>query len=109
MSEKEYLHTELLKMQSNQRGDERESHWSNSIMPSDHCFDRFLADTGYPVLLALLLGLIVALTASCTSTGGAVKAGLIAPVVNVGQTSANENDSFYQPPRNPGYNELTGS
>lgn len=78
-------------------------------MPSDRCFDRFLADTGYPVLLALLFGLMVALTTSCTSTGGGVKAGLIAPVVNVSQTSANENDSFYQPPRSPGFNELTGS
>src|SRR6516164_9557163 len=98
-----------MKMQLNQPGKEMESHWSNTIVPSGHCFDRFLADTGYPVLLALLFGLMVALTTSCTSTGGGVKAGLIAPVVNVSQTSANENDSFYQPPRSPGFNELTGS
>ena len=96
-------------MQSNQHGDEMESHWSSTILPSHRCFDRFLADIGYPVLLALLLGLMVALTTSCTSTGGGVKAGLIAPVLNVSQTSPNENDSFDQPPRSPGFNELTGS
>ena len=96
-------------MQSNQHGDKMESRWSDTVMPGDHCFDRYLADIGYPVLLALLSGLVVALTTSCTSNGGGVKAGLIAPVVNVSQTSANENDSFYQPPRSPGFNELTGS
>jgi len=96
-------------MQSNQRGDEMESHRSDTEMPSDRCFDRFLADTGYPVLLAMLFGLMVALTTSCTSTGGGVKAGLIAPVVNVSQTSANENDDSYQPPRSRAFNELTGS
>ena len=96
-------------MQSNQHGDKMESRWSDTVMPGDHCFDRYLADIGYPVLLALLFGLMVALTTGCTSTGGGVKAGLIAPVVNVSQTSANENNSFYQPPRSPGFNELTGS
>jgi len=96
-------------MQLNQHRDEMESHRNNTTLPSDHWFDRFLADIGCPALLALLFGLMVALTTSCTSTGGGVKAGLIAPVVTVSQTSANENDCFYQPPRGPGFNELTGS
>ena len=59
-------------------------------------------------LLVLLFGLMVVLTTSCTSTGGGVKAGLIAPVINVSQASANENGG-YQPPRSPGFNQLTGS
>ena len=96
-------------MQSNQHRDEMESDWNNTIVPSDHCFDRFLTDLGYPVLFALLLGLMVALTTGCTSTGGGVKAGLVAPVGDVSHTSANESDSFYQPPRSPEFNELTGS
>ena len=96
-------------MRCSQDGDEMESRWSNAKMPSDHWFDRFLADIGFPALLALLFGLLVALTTSCTSTDGSVKAGLIAPVVNVSQTSADENSDFYQPPRSPGFNQLTGS
>ena len=96
-------------MRGSQHRDEMESRWSDAKMPGDHWFDRFLADVGCPALLALLFGLLVALTTSCTSTGGGVKAGLIAPVVNVSQTSANENGDFYQPPRGPAFNDLTGS
>ena len=67
----------------------------------------FTLESAIP-LLALLFGLTVVLTTSCTSTGGGVKVGLIAPVINVSQASANENGG-YQPPRSPGFNQLTGS
>jgi len=96
-------------MQLNQHRDEMESHRNNTTLPSDHWFDRFLADIGCPALLALLFGLMVALTTSCTSTGGGVKAGLIAPVMNVSQSSTDEDGGFYQPRRSPGFNELSGS
>jgi len=58
---------------------------------------------------AAFFGLAVLLAAGCASTDGGVKTGLIAPVTTAHQGSAQEGDGFYQPPRSPGYNDLTGS
>ena len=54
---------------------------------------------------AAFVGLAFLLAAGCASTGGGVRTGLIAPVT----TAHQEGDGFYQPPRSPGYNDLTGS
>lgn len=56
-----------------------------------------------------MFGGAVVLTTGCSSPGGGVKAGLIAPVINTQPGSVIENDGFYQPPRSPGFNDLTGS
>jgi hypothetical protein len=60
-------------------------------------------------LLAMVLGGVVALTTGCSSTGRAVNAGLIAPVVKAQPGIIPEDDSIYQPPQSPGFNDLTGS
>jgi len=54
-------------------------------------------------------GLAVLLATGCASTGGGVRTGLIAPVTTAHHGSVQEGDGFYQPPRSPGYNDLTGS
>lgn len=67
------------------------------------------SDKGRAALLAIVFGGAVALTTGCSSPGGGVTAGLIAPVINTQSGSVIENDGFYQPPRSPGFNDLTGS
>jgi len=58
---------------------------------------------------AAFFGLAVLLATGCASTGGGVRSGLIAPVSKVHQGSVQNGDDFYQPPRSPGFNDLTGS
>ena len=72
------------------------------------CFSGF-SDGGRAALLAIVLGGVVAVTSGCSSTGEGVKAGLIAPVMKTQAGTVPEDGSFYQPPRSPGFNDLTGS
>ena len=58
---------------------------------------------------AAFVGLAVLLATGCASTGGGLRTGLIAPLTRADQGSLQEGDGFYQPPRSPGYNDLTGS
>lgn len=58
---------------------------------------------------AAFFGLAVLLATGCASTGGGVRTGLLAPVTTAHQGSVQEGDGFYQPPRSPGFNDLTGS
>ena len=58
---------------------------------------------------AAFFGLAVLLATGCASTGGGVRTGLIAPAATAHQGSVQEDDGFYQPPRSPGFNDLTGS
>jgi hypothetical protein len=58
---------------------------------------------------AAFFGLAILLATGCASTGGGVRTGLIAPVTTAHQGSVQEGDGFYQPPRSPGFNDLTGS
>jgi hypothetical protein len=67
----------------------------------------FLKDIRRSALLALVFGVAVVLTTGCSATGEGVKAELIAPVASYGSTI--EDDGFYQPPRSPGFNDVTGS
>lgn len=73
---------------------------------NSQCSGLFLKDVRRSALLALVFGLTVVLTTGCSSGDGGVKAGLIAPVA--GYVSTLEG-GFYQPPRSPGFNDLTGS
>ena len=61
------------------------------------------------IVQAAFFGLAVLLATGCASTGGDVRTGLIAPVTTAHQGSVQEDDGFYQPPRSPGFNDLTGS
>ena len=96
-------------MQLNQQLDKMVSSWSNAKMLNDRCSGLFFNDIGRAALLALTLGLAIALATGCSSTGGAVKAGLIAPVVNTQQGAVLDSNGFYQPPRSHGFDDLTGS
>jgi hypothetical protein len=58
---------------------------------------------------AAFFGFAVLLATGCASTGGGFRTGLIAPLTPAHQGSVQEGDDFYQPPRSPGYNDLTGS
>ena len=58
---------------------------------------------------AAFFGLPILLVTGCAPTGGGVSTGLIAPVTTAHHGSVQEGDGFYQPPRSPGYNDLTGS
>lgn len=58
---------------------------------------------------AVFFGLAVLVATGCSSTGGGIKAGLVVPVNSSHQGSVSEDDGFYQPPRSPGFNDLTGS
>ena len=59
-------------------------------------------------MLAIVLGGVVA-ASGCSSTDGSVRAGLIAPVIKAQAGTVSEDDSVYQPPRSPGFNDLIGS
>ena len=96
-------------MQFNQHIDKMTRPWSNAQMLNDRCSGLFFNDIGRAALLAVLFGLAIVLTTSCSSTGGSVKAGLIFPVTSAHQGSVREDNGFYQPPRSPGFNDLTGS
>jgi hypothetical protein len=106
--EKEYLSVELL-MQLNQSIDKMVRPWSNAKMLDDRCSGLFFNDVGRAALLAVIFGLAVALATGCSSMGGGLKAGLIAPVVDTQPGAVLANDGFYQPPRSPGFDDLTGS
>jgi len=56
---------------------------------------------------AAFFGLAVLLAIGCSSTGGGVRTGLIAPVAHEG--SGEEGNGFYQPPQSPGFNDQRGS
>jgi hypothetical protein len=54
-------------------------------------------------LLAVALGATVVLIAGCSSTGSGFGARLINPVPNNQSAINSEDDSWYQPPRSPGF------
>ena len=88
--------------------DKMGSFFSKARMLDDRCSGLFFKDFGRAALLGVILGLAIVLGTGCTSMGDGVRAGLIAPVTNGHQSSIGEDDDFYQPPRSPGYNDLTG-
>jgi hypothetical protein len=69
----------------------------------------FSKDIGRVALLAGVFSVGILVMTGCSSTGGGVKAALIAPVASAQQESIREDDEFYQPPRSPGFNDLNGS
>ena len=96
-------------MQLNQHIEKTARPWSNAKMFNDRCSGLFFNDIGRAALLAVLFGLAIVLATGCSSTGGSVKAGLMAPVTSAYQGFVREDDGFYQPPRSPRFNDLTGS
>jgi hypothetical protein len=96
-------------MQSNQKVDRIAGPLNGKHMFNDRCSCLGLSDVGRSALLAIVLGGVVAVTSGCSSTEGSVRAGLIAPVIKTQAGTVSEDDSVYQPPRSPGFNDLIGS
>jgi hypothetical protein len=96
-------------MQLNQHIDKMARPWSNAKMLNDRCSGLFFNDIGRAALLAVIFGLSVVLATGCSSTGGGVKAGLISPVKIAHHGLVRGDNGFYQPPRSPEFNDLTGS
>ena len=70
---------------------------------------RLCNNVGRATLLTGIFGLAVVLVTGCASTSGGVKTALVSPVTSTRQSSPPGDDSFYQPLRSPGFNDLTGS
>jgi hypothetical protein len=75
----------------------------------DHYFGLFLNDLTRRSLLALVFVVTVALVAGCSSTGTNVSARLISPISSSQQSSKIEDNTWYQPPRSPAFDDLFGS
>ena len=95
-------------MQSNQKIRRISSSRNDGHVFNDRCSWLWFSDVGRAALIAIVVGGAVALITGRSSTGEGANAGLIAPVV-AQPSIVPEDDSVYQPPRNPGSNDLTGS
>jgi len=60
-------------------------------------------------LLVVVVGATVGLATGCSSTGTGFSARLMHPVPNHQQAINSGDDSWYQPPRSPGFNDDFGS
>jgi hypothetical protein len=78
-------------------------------MLNDRCSGFFFNDMGRAALLAVVLGVAVGLATGCSSTGAGFSARLVSPVLTTQQDSDPQDDGWYQPPRSPSFNDLTGS
>jgi hypothetical protein len=79
-------------MQLNQHLERMFRPWSSAKMLNDRCSGFFFNDMGRAALLAVVFGVAVVLATGCSSTGGGVKAELIAPVTSAAQDSVPEDD-----------------
>jgi len=87
----------------------------NTVRPSGYrqlvsndCFGTFPNYLTPQSLLALVFAVTVALATGC-STSTKVSARLISPTSASQQASKIEDDTWYQPPRSPGFDDLFGS
>jgi hypothetical protein len=96
-------------MQSNQHIEKMALLWSNARMLNDRCSGLFFNDMGRAALLAVIFGVVVMLATGCSSTGTGFSTRLVSPVLATQGNSDPQDDGWYQPPRSPGFNDLTGS
>ena len=61
------------------------------------------------VKTAVVLGVTIALTTGCSSTGTGTNARLVSPSLTTQQASDPQDGGWYQPPRSPGFDDLFGS
>lgn len=74
-----------------------------------YCSRVLLHYVGRAELLAVVLGVTVALATGCSSTGTGMNARLVSPVLTTQRNSDPQDDGWYQPPRSPGFDDLFGS
>ena len=75
---------------------------SGTLLP-DRCSGLFVNRIERAGLVAVALAAIVVFATGCSSTGTGFSERLISPVPNNRQATTSENDSWYQTPRNPGF------
>ena len=75
----------------------------HASMISGHCSRAFWDHIRRAALLAVALGTTVVLATGCSSTGTGFNARLISPVPNNQQAATFEDDNWYQPSLNPGF------
>jgi hypothetical protein len=78
-------------------------------MLSDHCSGLFFNDTGRTAFLVVIFGVAVMLATGCSSTGTGISTRLVSPVLATQGNSDLQDDGWYQPPRSPGFDDLTRS
>ena len=78
-------------------------------MLSDRCSGLFYNDTGRTAFLVVIFGVAVMLATGCSTTGAGISTGLVSPVRTVQDNSDPQDDGWYQPPRSPGFDDLTRS
>jgi hypothetical protein len=76
---------------------------SSGTLRPEHCSGVFGKHIERAALLAVALGATVVLATGCSSTGTGFDARLISPVPNKQPATHSEDDSWYQPPRSPGF------
>jgi hypothetical protein len=96
-------------MQTNQHIEKMALPLSNARMLSDRRSGFFFNDMGRATLLVVILGVVVILATGCSSTGTGFSTRLVSPVAATKGNSDPQDDGWYQPPRSPGFNDLTGS
>ena len=69
----------------------------------------FCDDIRRLALLAMAFSVVGLAATGCSSMGQGVRARLIVPVPSANEYSVGYDDGSYQPPRSPGFNDLTGS
>ncbi len=96
-------------MQLNQHIEKMARPWSNARTLNDRCSGFFFNDVGRAALLAAVFGVAVVLATGCSSTGTGINARLVSAVLTTEQDPDSRDDGWYQPPRSPAFNDLTGS
>jgi hypothetical protein len=96
-------------MQSNQHIEKMTLPCSNARMFGDRCSGLFFNDTGRTAFLVVIFGVAVMLATGCSSTGTGISTRLVSPVLATQGISDPQDDGWYQPPRSPGFDDLTRS
>jgi hypothetical protein len=78
-------------------------------MLSDRCSGLFFNDMGRTAFLTVILGVGVVLATGCSQTGMGFSTKLVSPVRTTQDDSDPQDDGWYQPPRSPGFDDLTRS
>ena len=76
---------------------------SSGTLRPEHSSGVFVKHIKRAGLLAVAVGATIVLATGCSSTGTGFSERLISPVPNNQQATNSENDSWYQPPRSPGF------
>ena len=81
---------------------------STGSLLTDHWSGVFLNHIRRAPLLTVVLGMIVVVATSCSSTGNGFNTRLVSPVSAAQQASDLEDEGGYEPARSPAFSDLFG-